>query len=226
MFKMSLTIDTLSPYIALQLGCFYPEREVEPASISEYVMLAMERTEHCFSKINIKYYNDGKDVHFNHLNTDQYAVFLYYLSNTVFRESGDPSLAAKIYGMNKALHGLDAFYEVELPDVFLLVHPLGTVLGRATYSDFFVAYQRVSVGANNDNIYPELGPYVAMFPGSTLNGHCIVEENCLIAADSTIMNMRIPSGMVAFGKHPNVMFKETKRSVAERFFHGPNIPET
>ena len=38
----------------------------------------------------------------------------------------------KLFLLNKALHGCDIYYEVALPSVFLLVHPLGTVLGRAS----------------------------------------------------------------------------------------------
>jgi serine O-acetyltransferase len=39
------------------------------------------------------------------------------------------TLADRIYYLNKALNGLDLFYEVEMPDVFYLDHPVGTVIG-------------------------------------------------------------------------------------------------
>jgi hypothetical protein len=53
--------------------------------------------------------------------------------------------------------------------VFLLVHPLGTVLGRGNYSDFFVAYQRCGVGSNNE-VYPTFGKHVTLRPGSAVLG--------------------------------------------------------
>src|SRR5205823_183490 len=102
-------------------------------SLAQPVDRAVERAEHCFSRINLKYFNDGATTRFDHLHTDQYAVFLYLLANTIFRAGGDTRLAAKVYALNKALHGVDAFYEVELPSVFAFQHPVGTVLGRGRY---------------------------------------------------------------------------------------------
>ena len=51
----------------------------------------------------------------------------------VYHESNHTNLAAKVYALNKALHAIDVFYEVELPDLFCLQHPLGTMPGRARY---------------------------------------------------------------------------------------------
>ena len=41
-----------------------------------------------------------------------------------------------------------------MPDIFLLSHPVGTVLGRAKFEDFFVVHQRVTVGGDKDLNYP------------------------------------------------------------------------
>ena len=97
--------------------------------------MAFQRIEFCFSKINNKYFFDGTNSVFNHLNGDQYAIFLYYLSNTLFRLNQDTNLCSKLYLLNKALHGLDAFYEVQLPDIFMVIHPISTVLGRGKYDN-------------------------------------------------------------------------------------------
>lgn len=35
------------------------------------------------------------------------------------------------------MNGIDIFYDVVLPDFFTLNHQVGTVLGRASYSDGF-----------------------------------------------------------------------------------------
>ena len=92
-------------------------------------------------------------------------------------------ICEKIFLLNKKLHSCDIFYEVKLPSVFLLVHPLGTVLGRGNYSDFFVAYQRCGIGSNH-HIYPTLGKYVTMRPGSAILGNSKIGDNCQIAAES------------------------------------------
>ena len=52
-----------------------------------------------------------------------------------FKRLSKEDLASKAYCLNKALHAIDVFYEVELPEIFFLEHPLGTVLGRAKYSN-------------------------------------------------------------------------------------------
>ena len=64
------------------------------------------------------------------------------------------------------MHAVDAFYEVQLPDVFAVQHPVGTVLGRANYSDYFICYHNCTVGANLDNDYPSFGRGIVMYGGA------------------------------------------------------------
>lgn len=218
MFKMSLNKNELIRYVAKQVSFHFPDTEVAVDRLAPAVSRALQRLEYCFSKINIKYFFDGTSVLFNHLNTDQYAAFLYYLSNTIWQEEKDSALAAKIYYLNKCLNCIDAFYEVTLPDVFLLVHPVGTVLGRGEYKDYFVAYQRVTVGGNKDLEYPRLGKGVAMYGGSALIGKCEIGDNCLISFGTMVMETAIPPGMVVFGKYPDIVYKKTRKSVIERYF--------
>ena len=135
----SLGITTLSRYVAKQLNNLLPDVEVKSQVLDSFVSKAIERTEYCFSKINNECFFDGRNVRFDHLHTDQYAMFLYYLSNTIWRQEKDEILAGKIYFLNKALNGLNIFYKVALPDIFLLFHCVGMVLGRAEYKDYFVA---------------------------------------------------------------------------------------
>lgn len=158
----------------------------------------MRRVEHCFSRINNKYFFDGRDVLFDHLNGDQYAMFLYLLANTAHRSGLGPAIAAKLYRLNKALHGLDAFYEVELPSVFMFVHPLATVLGRGAYSDYLLVYQRCGVGSNHDE-YPELGEHVTLRPGSSVLGRCRIGARCTIAAESLLLDRNLDSDSIYIG---------------------------
>src|SRR5262245_16138731 len=108
--------------------------------LPKFVGRALERVEFCFSRLGLKGYCDDTGPRFSHLYTDQYAVFLYYLSNSAFTAAPGHPLADKAYALNKALHSLDAYYEVGLPDIFALQHPVGSVLGRASYSDYFLCY--------------------------------------------------------------------------------------
>mgnify|MGYP003804530169 CR=1 FL=1 len=218
MFKLSMDQSSLVKYVTKQLNFHFPDGDIRSECLSSAVEKALKRTEYCFSKVNLKYFFDGESVIFNHLNTDQYAMFLYYLSNTIWREEKDSILASKVYYLNKALHGFDAFYEVDLPDIFLLTHPVGTVLGRGTYQNYFIAYQRVTVGGNPKLKYPTLGKGVAMYGGSALIGNCQVGDNCLISIGTIVMDQQIPQNMVVFGKYPDVSYKKAKRSVIDRYF--------
>lgn len=214
----SLDTKTLSRYIAKQLNNLLPDVKVTPKVLLPFVNRAIERTEYCFSKINNKCFFDGNNVRFDHLHTEQYAVFLYFLSNTIWRQKKDENLAGKIFCLNKALNAINIFYKVALPDIFFLTHCVGTVLGRAEYNDYFVATQRVTIGANKNLEYPVLGKGVAVYGGGAIIGKCIIGDNCLISINTTVMETDIPDNMVVFGGYPDISFKRTKKSVIERYF--------
>jgi serine O-acetyltransferase len=214
----SLDKNSLTRLVARQLFNLLPDLEINEERLHPYTQKALDRTMYCFSKVKNKYFFDGNQTLFNHLHTDQYAMFLYYLSNTIWREENDAALAGRVYFLNRAMHALDVFYEVHLPDVFLLVHPVGTVLGRGQYHDYFVAYQRVTVGGNNDFKYPIIGKGVVMYGGSALIGNCSTGENCLISAGTIVREREIPDDVVVFEKNSDIVFKKTRRSVMERYF--------
>lgn len=215
---LSMNKEDLAIYVSKQLYSFFPDKKVESAEISSAIFDALEKAEHCFSKINNKYFNKDNKVLFNHLNTDQYAMFLYVLSNIAWKKFQDVEIANKVYFLNKSLNGIDVFYEVNLPDIFMFVHPVGTVLGKAKYSDYFVCYQRCTVGGNLDLKYPKIGEGVAMFAGSSLIGDCTVEKSSLISAGTLVIDTNIPSNTIACGSYPDLLFKKAKRNVMGRFF--------
>ena len=216
--QISLPAADLASYVARQVNALFPDKAVSAADLKGSFEAALERVEYCFSRINLKYFSDGGQAHFNHLHTDQYSMFLYFLSNSVHRMGGDPSLASKIYALNKALHGVDAFYEVELPEIFAFQHPVGTVLGRGSYSDYLFVYQRCSIGSNFDGKYPTIGEGVVMFGGSGIIGDCLVGDNCWLSAGTLIMDDNVLSNSVVFGGSPNLVRKPTKRDVVRHVF--------
>jgi len=120
--------------------------------------------------------------------------------------------------MNKLLHGVDIFYEINLPDIFTLVHPVGTVLGRAHYSDYFCAYQNVSVGSDLEGNGPLFGEGVVMFGGSKVIGSSVVGENCFLSIGSTVVSENIPPNSLVFSHSPNLIVKSTERSVLRDIF--------
>ena len=199
--KVLASLDTarLAAYAAAQLNAMFPDGEaVGTNMLRPAVDGALPRLEHCFAQVNNKYFFDGGQAVFNHLHGDQYAMWLYFLSNELYRQGGPVSICSKLFLLNKALHGCDIFYEVALPSVFLLVHPLGTVLGRGTFSDYLLVYQRCGIGSNHD-IYPTLGAHVTLRPGSAILGRCQVSDNCTIAAESLLLDKDLPANSTYIG---------------------------
>ena len=98
---------------------------------------SLVRAEICFAASLNKYYKRDGGIFFNPYQSGQYSVFLYFLSNTIWKNESGGLTADKIYYLNKALNGVDLFYEVEMPSIFFLDHPVGSVLGRAKYGEGF-----------------------------------------------------------------------------------------
>jgi len=201
--KMSIDSAKLIKYVGCQIETFFPDESIDIIELGRHSDLALQRTEYCFSKVNSKYFWDGNEVVFNHLHADQYAMFLYILSNTLFRQQVDPILCTKVFQLNRYIHGIDIYYEVELPEIFLFVHSIGTVLGRAKYSNYFMVYQGCNVGGSPDKsnqlVYPDLKEHVTMHPGSSILGDCTVGRNSTLAAGSLLINQNLDVNSLYMG---------------------------
>jgi serine O-acetyltransferase len=215
----SLSITELTSYVSAQVDALLPDgRSIDSTALRAHVERALERTERCFARVRIKNFTRDGQPCFNHLHTDQYAMFLYLLSNCVHRAGGDPALASKVYALNKALHGIDAFYEVELPEMFFFQHPVGTVLGRAVYGNYFVVYQRCSTGSNLDGAAPVIGEGTVMFGGSALIGQCTVGANACFSVGTLVMDADVPADSLVFGQPPSNVFKPSSRRASDLVF--------
>ena len=205
--RASLSPSSLARLAAGQANAFFPDSDpLDAGALEQAVPRALERLEHCFSAVDNKYFFDGEAAVFSHLHGDQYAMWLYLLSNELFRQAAPASACAKLFLLNKALHGCDIFYEVELPSIFLLVHPLATVLGRGSYSDYFVSYQRCGVGSNHD-VYPVFGEHVTLRPGSAVLGACRIGDHCQIAAESLVIDRDLPDHSLYIGNPKTAVVK-------------------
>ena len=216
--NLSLKPTDLASYVRKQFENLFPDG-TNSGDLPKFVDLALGRVEHCFSRVRLKgFFADGQ-ARFAHWHCDQYAIFLYYLANSAFREKPGHPIAEKAYALNKALHALDAYYEVELPDVFAVQHPVGTVLGRASYSDYFICYHNCTVGANLDNDYPSFGRGIVMYGGSRVIGRTTVGDNTLVSTGAIIIDSgALERDSVLHGFHPNVGRSRTHRNVVQDIF--------
>lgn len=217
--QLSLDEADLAAYVARQISFFSaPRTRVRGSSIRKYLPDTMERLRKCFSQIRKKYYWDGTRTLFDHLHSDHYAMFLYLLSNTI-HQTGDPeALAPKVFLLNKALHGADIFYGIQLPEVFLFVHPVGTVLGNAQYGNYFVAYQNCTVGSLEDGRYPSFTGETVLFSRTSVLGDCRIGKNVVIGANSSVVNVSVPDNSVVVGSYPAHKILQNDRPVLDRIF--------
>lgn len=216
--QLSLNNADLALYVRKQFENTFPDG-ADLGDLPKFVDLALGRVEHCFSRVRLKgFFVDGH-ARFSHWHCDQYAIFLYYLANSAFRERPGHPIADKAYALNKALHALDAFYEVQLPDVFAVQHPVGTVLGRASYSDYFICYHNCTVGANLDNVYPSFGRGIVMYGGSRVIGKTSVGDNTFVSTGAIVIDGgALERDSVLHGIYPRAGRSRTDRNVVRDIF--------
>lgn len=217
---LSLSPRQLTKYLTRQLRNLFPDGwSSGRARANEVVKSALARMEVCTSEVIAKRYRtDSGEPCFSHLHSGQYAAFLYFAAHGAARKFGDHEFATRIYLLNKALHGLEVYYEADLPDVFVWEHPVGTVLGRAVYGERFVVLQHCTVGGNTRLEYPRIGKNVSMYAGATVIGRCSIGDHVQIAAGARIVDEDVPSGSIVFGSSPNLTIRPRRLPYHERVF--------
>lgn len=191
-----------------QLENFWDEWDEEV--INRQIPKALEQMNKNYSMAASKQrYKDGNMV-FDPMYTGTWAIFLYKLSRLLFLE-GNNKEAECIYYLNKVLHSVDWFYQTELPLHFMAEHLLGSVLGRAQYSDYLFVYQGTTIGGNRKGdvlYYPKVGENVVLYANATVLGNTSIGNNVIISANTYIINENIPNNCIVFGHSPNIIIKE------------------
>ena len=160
--KSDFDLSGLPSLLERQLSGFFPVSEDEISLIKKAMPAVLGRVEHCLANVDNKYFRRDGEAFFSPFHSGQWLIFLCYMTNTLSSDSNmdlrlRKTIADKVYYLNKIMHSVDIYHEVELPSVFFMEHPVGTVLGRARYSDGFMAYQGCTVGGNKGH-YPTAWP--------------------------------------------------------------------
>lgn len=200
---LSLSKIEIKEYVSAQLNNFYPDKnKVKSIDFDSVFDLTIDRMDYCFSKMNYERFKNNNQTIFNHLYSDQYLIFLWFLSNTIFSNCNNDNLATKIYYLNKTLHAFDCHYDTQLPDIFYISHGIGTMLGKAKYSNYFVAMQGCTVGASN-GVYPVFGEGVALTANSSVIGNCLIGDRVTISANTSVFNKNISSNSLVYNNSEN-----------------------
>lgn len=207
----------LTAYTCHQINTFFPGAEADlHAVISDHCDAALERLQHCID--HVRMWPQGQ---FNPLNSSQYCQYLYFLSNTIWHGHAqqDPTgIATRAFLLNKALNGIDLFYEIAMPEVFFIGHSVGIVLAKATYGNYLVLYQNSTVGKNH-GVAPVLDDGVIMYPNSAIIGRCHIGARTIVSQGCGIVNRDTPGDCIAFpGQAGQIVCKTPPRPLLDDFF--------
>lgn len=192
----------------------YVERQIAHVvpGFSEPITLPLVAVEEAMKRIdrNVRGQHGGEQG-FDPLVSGQYATFLYYLSHAL---RNDRERATHLFLLNKALNGIDLFYDVVMPDHFLIGHTVGMVFAKADYGDYCVFHQGCTVGRILAD-RPMLGEGVVIYPGGAIIGRCRIGPNTVVSAGVQVINTDTPGDCIVFqGENGRPVFKP----ITERFY--------
>ncbi len=204
----------LGDYVRKQLGNLLPlPPDPQFALIDTHLDEALRRLNQCVSQVRM-WTPDQFDV----LHSSQYCIFLYYLSNTIWRREKAQKLCTQLFLLNKSLNAIDCFYEVELPEVFFIGHSVGIVLAKATYSNHLVLYQNSTVGKNH-GVAPVIEDGVILYPNTAVIGNCLIRQGSVISQGVSVINRNTEAGKLVFqGSGADLVFKDGSRPILNDFF--------
>jgi serine O-acetyltransferase len=210
------TRDSLVAYVTAQCAAVAPDgREAAfRKAVDAHIDEALERLHRCINACA-----PWRPDEFNVLQSSQHTIFLYYLANTIWTRSGDGAAATRLFLMNKAFNGIDLFYEIAMPEVFYIGHSVGIVLAKAADGNFLVLYQGVTVGRHKDQI-PRIGDRVILYPGSSVAGRAVVEDDCVVSQGVRVINKTAPRGSMVFAteKPGELAFRPRPDDLLQEYF--------
>ena len=118
------------------------------------------------------------------------------------------------------MHANDWFYAIDLPVHFHCEHPLGSVLGRASYGDHLFVYQGTTIGGNRSHgelFYPTLGDNVILYANATVLGDTHIGNNVVLSSGTYLLNERIPDNCIVFGKSPDITIKKKNENQLKEY---------
>ena len=215
---VDLSVDDLGAYTMQQIDRLFPDgKTIEKPAFGKAVRVALERLEYCFERIALPGYTKAGQAQFDHLHADQYCSYLYFLSNSVYEAGWDVSVAKKLYALNKALNGINCLYDTKLPDIICIVHGVGAVLGKATYKNYLVVAQNVTICAVS-GVFPEMDERLILSAGSAILGNCKIGQNVLLEPYACVLKTDIASNTRVGGQSAPYRLHVNSPRPIERYF--------
>ena len=211
MIKKGIFEDLVTTY-KKQSEVFYG-KEINLYDFNPIYKQTCEKYYHCLTKKEPKHYPQKLINH-----ADEYTSFLVFLAKEFFI-NGYIEIAESAYLINRRLNSFDCFYTREMPEIFHLDHPIGTVIGQAKMGNYITIYQGVTIGGNLKMEYPSREEGVAFFPKSTVIGKTYIGKNSAIGAGVQLYNKKINENSAVSLRHPEgITMNKIKWSIKTRYF--------
>lgn len=224
--NISISSKELKEYVENQINTFFPDRyNFKGKDVDIAFELALERIEECFRVINQPgYHNEKGEIFFSHLHSDQYASFIYFLSNSLWNISQNRPLCDKLLQLNRTLFTIFISYKNNLCDHFFLGHAYGTILGNAKYSDYLVVSQGCTVNSSTDNAgdwAPVIGKGVFLGAHAKIIGNKSIGNRVLIGVNAMIYNQEVPDDYIVMNIDGKNIIKQRSKDTcfAQNYFN-------
>lgn len=209
------TRSGLLDYTCAQVANLAPDGRGDAVrrDVDAYMDEALGRVGVCIDHVRM-----WKPGAFDYLHSSQYCIYLYYLANSIWRGTGERGSCTRLFLLNKALNGIDLFYEIEMPKAFFIGHSVGIVLAKASYGERLVFYQNSTVGKNHGEA-PVIEDEVVMYPNTAIIGRCTVGAGTILSQGVSVLNRDTPGDCVAYaGAAGDLVFRPAKRNVIADIF--------
>ena len=227
---LSLESHELKDYLKSQLDFYFPDKyRCIGNDIDQAFDLALERMENCFKEITYPAYSDDSgQTFFSHLHGDQYAQFLYFFSNSLWRISQNKRICDKVMYLNRCLNCFFFSYKCNLPDIFFLAHPIGSIIGNACFSDYLVVFQNVTINTDRDsegNPAPVIGKGLFLGAGAKIIGNKPIGDRVSISVDTVVYNQEVGNDKVVLTNSDGqtIIQNRKKKTCAAQYYFRSTI---
>lgn len=227
--ELSLKKQDLKLYLKNQLEYHFPDgltqRYYEGEDVDSAFEEALYRLENCFQYVTLPAYSNEKgQTFFSHLHSDQYAQFLYYFMNSLWKRSQNRLICDKTMLLLRELNSIFMTYKCEMPDIFLFQHTVGTVIGNAQYSDYLLILQNVTIntGVEKDCLGTlKLGKGVSLLTGAKIISDEPIGDRVNIGVDAVVYKSAIESDKsVIRDRNGKIVVKDSNFCAAAQYFRG------
>lgn len=222
---LSMPWRELVDYTSAQINNLYPDgkRGLSDKGDKKAFMTCLDRVDECFKHITLRGYASEGEACFSHLHSDQYAQYIYILSNQLWLDGRDENTCRKLLNLNRALNGIFVSYKLSLPPHFLFGHPLGTILGNATYGDGLVVYQGVTINSGKDgtgSYVPVIGKGCFFAAGAKVIGDKPIGDRVSVGVDAVVYKQSVPSDslVISRGRGSEIIRRTQGNCFAQQFF--------